>query len=55
MVPIKLDQEKVEYLLDAATKQPYELTVNVEEATVSDDKGFQSIIPIIRLLEKDDC
>ena len=46
MVPIKLDQEKVEYLLDAATKQPYELTVNVEEATVSDDKGFKASFPL---------
>jgi 3-isopropylmalate/(R)-2-methylmalate dehydratase small subunit len=46
MVPIKLDQEKVEYLLDAATKQPYELTVNVEEATVSDDQGFKASFPL---------
>jgi 3-isopropylmalate/(R)-2-methylmalate dehydratase small subunit len=46
MVPIKLDQEKVEYLLDAATKQPYELTVNVEEATISDDKGFKASFPL---------
>ncbi|WP_428909306.1 3-isopropylmalate dehydratase small subunit [Niallia sp. Krafla_26] len=46
MVPIKLEQEKVNYLLNQAKNQPYELTVNVEEATVSDDKGFKEIFPL---------
>ncbi len=46
MVPIKLEQEKVEYLLNEAKNQPYQLTVNVEEATVSDDKGFKESFPL---------
>ena len=44
--PIRIEKEKVEYLLDAAKKQPYELTVNVEEATISDDKGFKASFPL---------
>lgn len=46
MVPIRLEQEKVDYLLNAAKNQPYELTVNIEEATVSDDKGFKALFPL---------
>ena len=34
IVPIKLEKEKVEYLLNAAKKQPYELTINIEEADI---------------------
>lgn len=46
IVPIKLEQEKVEYLLNAAKKQPYELTVNIEEESLSDNQGFQEKFPI---------
>lgn len=46
IVPIKLEQEKVNYLLNAAKNQPYELTINVEEATVSDDQGFNASFPL---------
>lgn len=46
MIPIKLEKEKVEYLLEAAKNQPYQLTIDVEEATVSDDKGFKASFPL---------
>lgn len=46
IVPIKLEKEKVEYLLNAAKKQPYELTVNIEEEILSDNQGFQEKFPI---------
>ena len=46
MVPIKLDKEKVQYLLNAAGNQPYELTINIEEATVSDQQGFKASFPL---------
>lgn len=46
MVPIRLPKEKVEYLLTSAKNQPYELTVNIEEATVSDNQGFKESFPI---------
>ncbi len=42
MLPIRLEQEKVEYLLKAAKNQPYELTINLEEETVSDNQGFNA-------------
>jgi len=42
MLPIRLEQEKVEYLLKAAKNQPYELTINLEEETVSDNQGFSA-------------
>jgi 3-isopropylmalate/(R)-2-methylmalate dehydratase small subunit len=42
MVPIILEQEKVEYLLNAAKNQPYDLTVDLEEQTISDNQGFSS-------------
>ena len=40
------NKKKLNTYLDAATKQPYELTVNVEEATVSDDQGFKASFPL---------
>jgi 3-isopropylmalate/(R)-2-methylmalate dehydratase small subunit len=46
IVPIKLEKEKVEYLLNAAKQQPYELTVNIEEETLSDNQGFKEKFPI---------
>lgn len=42
MLPIRLEKEKVEYILNAAKNQPYELTINLEDETVSDDKGFNA-------------
>jgi 3-isopropylmalate/(R)-2-methylmalate dehydratase small subunit len=46
MVPIKLEKEKVQYLLNAAGNQPYELTINIEEATISDEQGFKASFPL---------
>jgi 3-isopropylmalate/(R)-2-methylmalate dehydratase small subunit len=46
IVPIKLEKEKVEYLLNAAKKQPYELTINIEEEILSDNQGFTEKFPI---------
>ncbi|MBB6445835.1 3-isopropylmalate dehydratase small subunit [Bacillus benzoevorans] len=40
MLPIRLEKDKVEYLLKAAKNQPYELTVDLENETISDNKGF---------------
>ncbi|WP_338451446.1 3-isopropylmalate dehydratase small subunit [Niallia oryzisoli] len=42
MLPIRLEKEKVEYILKAAKNQPYELTINLEDETVSDNKGFNA-------------
>lgn len=42
MLPIRLEKEKVEYLLNAAKNQPYELTVDLENETISDNQGFSS-------------
>ena len=54
-LPIKLEKEKVEYLLNAAKNQPYELTVNLEEETLSDNQGFSASFPVTALLEKNAC
>ena len=42
MLPIRLEKEKVDYLLNAAKNQPYELTVDLENETISDNQGFSS-------------
>ncbi|WP_394233141.1 3-isopropylmalate dehydratase small subunit [Niallia oryzisoli] len=42
MLPIKLEKEKVEYLLNAAKNQPYELTINLEDEKLSDNQGFNA-------------
>ena len=46
VLPIKLEKEKVEYLLKAAKNQPYELTINLEEETLSDSQGFNASFPV---------
>lgn len=42
ILPIKLEKDKVEYLLNAAKKQPYELTVDLENEKISDNEGFST-------------
>nr|WP_295971481.1 3-isopropylmalate dehydratase small subunit [uncultured Bacillus sp.] len=42
MLPIKLEKEKVDYLLKSAKNQPYELTVDLENETISDQEGFSA-------------
>ena len=42
VLPIRLEKEKVEYLLNAAKNQPYQLTVNLEQQTISDSHGFST-------------
>ncbi|GKU81479.1 3-isopropylmalate dehydratase small subunit [Niallia sp. NCCP-28] len=46
MLPIQLDSEKVEYLLNAAKNQPYNLHVNLEDETVEDENGFKESFDI---------
>ncbi|MFT8321774.1 MAG: 3-isopropylmalate dehydratase small subunit [Bacillus sp. (in: firmicutes)] len=46
MLPIQLDNEKVEYLLQAAKDQPYSLQINLEEETVEDERGFKESFSI---------
>ncbi len=55
VLPIRLEKEKVEYLLNAAKNQPYELTVNLEEETLSDSQGFSASFPVSCILEKNAC
>ncbi len=52
VLPIKLEKEKVEYLLNAAKNQPYELTVNLEEETLSDNQGFSASFPVTAYWKK---
>ena len=52
VLPIKLEKEKVEYLLNAAKNQPYEVTVNLEEETLSDNQGFSASFPVTAYWKK---
>ncbi len=52
MLPIRLEKEKVDYLLNAAKKQPYELTVDLENATISDNQGFSSPFAVTEYWKK---
>jgi len=52
VLPIKLEKEKVEYLLNAAKNQPYELTINLEEETLSDNQGFSASFPVTAYWKK---
>jgi 3-isopropylmalate/(R)-2-methylmalate dehydratase small subunit len=52
VLPIKLEKEKVEYLLNAAKNQPYELTINLEEETLSDSQGFRASFPVTAYWKK---
>ena len=52
VLPIKLEKEKVEYLLNAAKNQPYELTINLEEETLSDSQGFSASFPVTAYWKK---
>lgn len=52
VLPIKLEKEKVEYLLNAAKNQPYELTINLEEETLSDSRGFSVSFPVTAYWKK---
>lgn len=42
MLPIVLEAGEVEYLLKAATEQPYSLHINLEEEQVEDESGFSA-------------
>lgn len=42
MLPVALKPEEVKYLLDKTQKQPYELTVSLENKTVTDSEGFKA-------------
>lgn len=46
MLPIELNAEDVSYLLDQAKNQPYELKIDLEQETLSDDRGFSTTFPI---------
>lgn len=46
MLPIKLEEEQVEYLLNVAKNQPYELTIDLENETVSDQQEFTASFSI---------
>ncbi|KKK38275.1 isopropylmalate isomerase [Mesobacillus campisalis] len=46
MVPVKLQEAEVRYLLEQTQNQPYELTVSVEDRTVTDSKGFKAEFPL---------
>jgi len=52
VLPIKLEKEKVEYLLNAAKNQPYELKINLEEETLSDSQGFSASFPVTAYWKK---
>jgi 3-isopropylmalate/(R)-2-methylmalate dehydratase small subunit len=52
VLPIKLEKEKVEYLLKAAKNQPYELTINLEEETLTDSQGFSASFPVTAYWKK---
>ncbi|MFE8703408.1 3-isopropylmalate dehydratase small subunit [Cytobacillus sp. FJAT-54145] len=42
MLPIVLEEKKVEYLLKKATKQPYSLTIDLDQQVVKDHDGFSA-------------
>jgi 3-isopropylmalate/(R)-2-methylmalate dehydratase small subunit len=42
ILPIKLSPDEITYLLEAASKQPYHLTVNLENEVVEDRAGFKA-------------
>lgn len=46
MLPIQLNTNEVNYLLAQAKNQPYELKIDLEKETVSDQKGFETTFPI---------
>ena len=45
-------KKKLNTYLDAATKQPYELTVNLKKKPFQIDQGFQSIISHYQIIGK---
>lgn len=46
MLPVMLKVEEVAYLLEKAKNQPYELTIDLEKETVTDNSGFLATFPI---------
>ncbi|MBY0123993.1 3-isopropylmalate dehydratase small subunit [Bacillus sp. S/N-304-OC-R1] len=46
ILPIELKAEEVSYLLEQAKNQPYELKIDLEQETVSDEKGFTTKFPV---------
>jgi len=46
MLPVQLQPDEIAYLLTQAKVQPYELEINLENETVSDNKGFTTKYPI---------
>lgn len=47
MLPIKVTPEEIKYLLEAAKQQPYNLTIDLENQLVKDDKGFSASFSIL--------
>lgn len=52
MLPIRLEKDKVEYLLNAAKNQPYDLTVDLENETISDNQGFSASFVVTEYWKK---
>lgn len=46
LLPIKVSPEEIKYLLEAASNQPYNLTIDLEGQEVRDDKGFKASFSI---------
>ncbi|MDQ0270018.1 3-isopropylmalate dehydratase small subunit [Cytobacillus purgationiresistens] len=42
LLPIALPKDQVRYLLDSAKVQPYQLTIDLAEEKVTDNKGFST-------------
>ena len=42
ILPIKLAPQEIKYLLDSARKQPFQLSVNLENEVVEDQNGFKA-------------
>lgn len=46
MLPIKLTPEEIKYLLEAAKKQPYNLTIDLDGQQIKDEAGFTASFEI---------
>ncbi|MBM4762472.1 3-isopropylmalate dehydratase small subunit [Bacillus sp. B15-48] len=52
MLPVALTDEEIQYLLKKTQNQPYELTVSVEDKTVTDSDGFKAEFDITPYWQK---
>lgn len=46
MLPIKLTPDEIKYLLETAKQQPYNLTIDLDNQVVKDDKNFTASFEI---------